>query len=925
MTANAESAHVVLVAALDYIARGWSPIPIPHREKGPLIDAWQDIRVNAETAAGYFNGAKQNVGIILGKASGGLTDLDLDCPEAIAGAPYIMPRTAVFGRATKPASHWVYRTNLHETKDRAAIKFMGSDKTGLLEVRMGAGGLASQTVFPPSTHVSGEPIEWAGRGASEIAEVDGDELIQRARCLAAASELARSYPKIGGRHDAAFVLGSFLARCGFSQPGAATFVEAVAAASLQPADKRRDIARTARDGAAAGKLAGFPLLAETFGEGAAKKVADWLNYAGEREGRGARAAKGVEPDIVDDKFSDLLAGLVEKAAADPGAPFAPEILASLADLRKTDRGAFEALRAGLKRTGCRVTALDEAIAEETGVASGGRAQTQADILLRLSQAADLFHASDGTGYADLDINGHRETWPVRSKGFTRWMARAFFDETNGAPNSEALQSAFNVIEAKAQFDAVERIAHVRVASLGSKLYVDLCDSAWRAIEIDATGWRIIDNPPVRFRRASGALGLPAPERGGSFAELKPFLNVRSDRDFILIVAWALAALVDHGPYPALSFAGEQGTAKSTVSKILRALIDPNTAPLRALPRNDRELFIAATNAHLLVFDNVSGLPPWLSDTLCRLSSGGGFSVRSLWSNNDEVLFDAARPTILNGIGDIITRPDLADRALFVTLDLIPDTKRRSDSALLTEFEAKRPRILGALADALAVGLRLLPTIHLPELPRMADFAVWATACEQAFWQKGTFLKAYSANLEEVVNTVIEADLVGSAVRQLAAERTEWKGTALGLLSALREVVDEGATRSKDWPGSPEALSNRLRRAATFLRKAGVEVSFYREGRQGARMIAVKHGGGAPSEPSKPSATLSTPNDFTELYADSLADGFAENCQPAVRPVSADGSGGHTVSDNPLKCMGADSADSADGYPPPSPGSKKIRI
>ena len=186
------------------------------------------------------------------------------------------------------------------------------------------------------------------------------------------------------------------------------------------------------------------------------------------------------------------------------------------------------------------------------------------------------------------------------------------------------------------------------------------------------------------------------------------------RDFVLVVAWTLAALIDSGPYPVLAFAGEQGAAKSTASKILRALIDPNTAPLRALPRNDRELFISANNAHLLVFDNVSGLPPWLSDTLCRLSSGGGFSVRSLCTNNDEVLFDAARPIILNGIGDIITRPDLADRALFITLKLIPDKKRRSDSELLAAFEAKRPRILGALLDALVVGLRRLPTIDLPE-------------------------------------------------------------------------------------------------------------------------------------------------------------------------------------------------------------------
>ena len=291
---RAGESNAMLAAALDYIARGWAPIPVPHRQKGPVIDGWQHLRITAETAPGYFNGGGQGLGVIVGKASGGLTDLDLDCPEAIAAAPYILPRTAVFGHASKPLSHWVYRTNLCETLDRAAIKFMGSDKTGLIEVRMGAGGMAAQTIFPPSTHISGEPIEWADGGPGKIAEVDGDELIQFARRLAAAAELARSYPKIGGRHDAAFVLGGFLARCGFSQPGAATFVEAVAAASLQPGDKRRDMARTARDGAAAGKLAGFPLLAETFGEGAAKKVADWLDYAGEREGRGARAAKGVE-------------------------------------------------------------------------------------------------------------------------------------------------------------------------------------------------------------------------------------------------------------------------------------------------------------------------------------------------------------------------------------------------------------------------------------------------------------------------------------------------------------------------------------------------------------------------------------------------------------------------------------------------------
>ena len=115
----------------------------------------------------------------------------------------------------------------------------------------------------------------------------------------------------------------------------------------------------------------------------------------------------------------------------------------------------------------------------------------------------MFHAPDGTGFADLDINGHRETWPIRAKGFRRWLARRFFEATQGAPSSEALQSALNVIEAKAHFDAPERVVHIRVGGLDGQLYLDLCDETWRAVEIDATGWRVIDNPPVRFRRAAG--------------------------------------------------------------------------------------------------------------------------------------------------------------------------------------------------------------------------------------------------------------------------------------------------------------------------------------------------------------------------------------------------------------------------------------
>ena len=245
----------------------------------------------------------------------------------------------------------------------------------------------------------------------------------------------------------------------------------------------------------------------------------------------------------------------------------------------------------------------------------------------------------------------------------------------------------NVIEAKAHFDGPERPVSIRVGGLDGRLYLDLGDNEWRAVEIDTIGWRVIDKPPVRFRRAAGMQPLPMPAPGGSIATLRSFLNVKSDTDFVLVIAWALAVLRDHGPYPVIVLSGEQGSAKSTFSAILRALLDPNTAPLRALPREDRDLFIAASNGHVLAFDNVSGLPAWISDTLCRLATGGGFAVRQLYTDQDEVLFDAARPMILNGIEDIVTRTDLADRAVFLTLEPIPEEHRRPEAELWAAFEA----------------------------------------------------------------------------------------------------------------------------------------------------------------------------------------------------------------------------------------------
>ena len=468
---------------------------------------------------------------------------------------------------------------------------------------------------------------------------------------------------------------------------------------------------------------------------------------------------------------------------------------------------------------------------------------QSDILLRLVQDIGLFHTADGAAYADILVGDHRETWNIRTRGFRRWVSRCFFNETGGAPSSEALQSALNVIEARAHFDGPLRDIYVRVGGLNGKLYIDLCDETWRAIEIMADGWHVITEPPVRFRRAAGMKPLPLPISGGSIDLLRPFLNVQQDEDFVLAVAWLLACFRHYGPFPVLLVNGEQGSAKSTLCSLIRSLIDPNSAPLRALPREDRDLFIAANNGHILAFDNVSGMQAWISDTLCRLSTGGGFAVRKLYSDADEELFDASRPTILNGIDSVITRPDLADRALFLTLDPIADAERKPERDLIAAFDRERPLIIGALLDGVVRGLRELPRTCLDRLPRMADFAKWATACETTFWPAGTFAAAYRDNRADIVSDVLDADPVASAVIAfMESQKGTVTQTASFLLGALGEIVTTQQRKSKGWPDTPRALSSRLRRAAPFLRKAGIQIDFGgREAGTGKRMITLSAG------------------------------------------------------------------------------------
>jgi hypothetical protein len=215
---------------------------------------------------------------------------------------------------------------------------------------------------------------------------------------------------------------------------------------------------------------------------------------------------------------------------------------------------------------------------------------QADALIRLAGNDSLFHTPSDEAYADVVVNGHRKTFKVRGRQYRLLLAERYHAASAGAPSSEGMQSALTVLEARALFRGPMMDVHVRVAGHQGRIYIDLADEKWQAIEVGADGWRVIDSPPVRFQRTPTMRPLPEPTRGGDINELRTFINVRDDAEFVLTVAWLLAALRDTGPYPVLVLTGEQGTAKSSMCRFLRDLVDPRMAPLRTMPKEDRDLF-----------------------------------------------------------------------------------------------------------------------------------------------------------------------------------------------------------------------------------------------------------------------------------------------------------------------------------------------
>lgn len=502
----------------------------------------------------------------------------------------------------------------------------------------------------------------------------------------------------------------------------------------------------------------------------------------------------------------------------------------------------------------KVVAADESRSSSGGHSAGGR-PSQATVMYELAMQCGVVYVHDGDdAYAVCPLPaGCRATYAVRSRPYKLYLAHLYYRATRKAANSDGLQGAIGLSEAAALYDGEQCRVCTRIAEHDHSIYVDLCDDRWRAVEITAAGWHVVDEPPVRFRRARGMLGLPEPVHGGTLDELRNIANIGSDDDYLLARSWLTGALRPRGPYPVLAVHGEHGSAKTMLCRMLRGLVDPNLAALRAEPRDVGDLIIAARNGWIIALDNVSYLQPWLSDALCRLATGGGIGKRELYSDADEVLIDVQRPTVLNGITEVATRADLLDRCIILKLQCIPETRRRTEAELSRLYDAARPRVLGALCDAVATALQHVDTVRLDRLPRLADYAIWSVATDPE--HRDAYLAAYERSRTGARDSAIEASVIGLPLLKFAAGQAEWVGTATELLHLLG---DDATRHQRGWPKDGRALRGHVVRIAPYLRAAGYDIASGERGeypslRRWIRLRAVTTGASQSAASAPPEA------------------------------------------------------------------------
>lgn len=469
-----------------------------------------------------------------------------------------------------------------------------------------------------------------------------------------------------------------------------------------------------------------------------------------------------------------------------------------------------------------------------------------EALIALAQHFSFWVSADGETYAEIREGRRARNVAISGEKFKRILTIKAHEANGQLPSASAIDQAARYYAARAMLDGERRRSWNRVGAHGGKVFIDLADALGRAVEISAGGVRIIPGDGLPFVQTEMMRELcePALELDAErpIDELRRFLNVESDDDFVLIVGWLVMALSGRGPYPILLIKAEHGSGKTWLASVLSNLIDPCKPAVFTLPEKVRDLVAILQNRHGIFLDNVSFISPEASDAICVAAYGQGLLYRKLHTDSEVNVFDEARPIALNGIEDLARRADLASRGLFVSLKPLSDLERRPDDELEADWEDARPRILGALCYAVSSVLRNAGKQKIAAGGRMAQFQKFAAAAEPGLgFAPGTFADAYARNQMFAQDVSFENDLVAVAVRDLmdAEAIDNWSGTPSRLLEKLDAQVSEKVRLSREWPRNAVALGRHHDRCKKLLRAKWIDWTATKSGARQYTLTRIK--------------------------------------------------------------------------------------
>jgi hypothetical protein len=445
---------------------------------------------------------------------------------------------------------------------------------------------------------------------------------------------------------------------------------------------------------------------------------------------------------------------------------------------------------------------------------------------------------NGEPYAIIPVRNHKENHPLNSSAFKGWLF------TNGRhkilgkiPGSNSVKEAISYLQGFVGEQNIKiNLCNRTAKDSHGNYWLDMSDDDWRAIKINKEGWSVVSEPPTMFRRyEEHQISMVEPDRqAGDITLLEKYLNIKNKQYIILIYATLVTSILEDITVPCLTLHGQQGSAKTTIFRLLRQIVDPSC--LGVIDFNEIKAQLAQTFDHHKVnyFDNLSGLKRTQSDILAKVITGSGFTQRMLYQNDSDLVRNIKKVIGLNGINMVIVMPDLLERSIVIETELIEEKNRKTDSDINEEFKSDLPKILGGLLNLTVEVLKNLALVDKSALPRMADYALHGEAMSMAMgYKEKHFLAIYNRNIAETNQIGVDANQLAGAILAFIDHTPghHWEGSIKNFLAEVTDIeyetIEVKDVRDKYWPKNAAEMGRRLRELEPILRREGITLTHYR--------------------------------------------------------------------------------------------------